>query len=220
MKPAVSFASSRAILPTEKIFQASLDAAGACRLPRTYTSCSNTSTSTSISASGRMVPDKEVPFCGNETLSPHVKRGVGLDEFRTHDFDETVKSEDTYNLNTTQEASLYHYRISRPECVASEVSLGIKSVYTVRYFDAVLTDLQVRGLELMMRMYGDVSTKPVDNAVREWKPLFLSSDIAISPSSLRTGLTCYQIIFLEDLNKVKCVCRILLWISLITFWGL
>ena len=106
-----------------------------------------------------------------------------MDEFRIHDFDERVKSDDTYNLNTTQEASFFHYQISRPKCVASEVSLGIKSVYTVRYFDAVLTDLQVRGLELMMRMYGDVSTKPVDNAVREWDTLFLSSDIAIRPSS-------------------------------------
>jgi hypothetical protein len=103
-----------------------------------------------------------------------------LDEFRIHDFDESVKSVDAYNLNTTQEASLFHYLISRPECVASEVSLGIKSVYTLRYFDAVLTDLQVRGLELMMRMYGDVSTKTVDDAVREWKPLFTSSDIALS----------------------------------------
>ena len=105
-----------------------------------------------------------------------------MDEFRIHDFDERVKSDDTYNLNTTQEASFFHYQISRPKCVASEVSLGIKSVYTVRYFDAVLTDLQVRGLELMMRMYGDVSTKPVDNAVCEWDPLFLSSDIAFRPS--------------------------------------
>jgi hypothetical protein len=171
-----SFASSKTILPTEKIFQASLDGAGACRLPRTYTSCRNTSTS----ASGRLVPDKEVPFCGDGTLSQHEKRGV---EFGIHDFDERVLSVDAYNLNSTQDASLFHYLVSRPELVASEVSLGIKSVYTLRYFDAVLTDLQVRGLELMMRMYGDVSTKTVDNAVSEWKPLFTTSDISIRPFS-------------------------------------
>ena len=180
MKLAELFASSKTILPTEKIFQASLDGAGACRLPRTYTSCSNTSTS---SASSGTVPDKEVPFCGDGTLSPHNKRGAGLDELRVHDFDGRVRSVDAYDLNTTEEASFFHYLTSRPESVASEVSLGTQSMYAVRYFDAVLTDLQVRGLELMMRMYGDVSTKPVDNVVREWKPLFLSSDVATGPLS-------------------------------------
>ena len=160
------YLSSKTILPTETIFQSSLDGAGACRLPHSYTSCSE-----------RVVTDNEVPFCGNGTLNPNRKTEADLDMMTTHDFDEVVSSRDAYNLDVTKEASIIHYAIDRPERVASKLSLGTKSVYAVRYFDSVLEDLQMRGLELMMRMYGDVSTKPVHYSMNEWKPLFISADL-------------------------------------------
>ena len=154
------------ILPTEIIFQSSIDGAGACRLPHAYTSCR-----------GGEAPDNEVPFCVNSTLNPDRKNDVGLDMMATHDFDEIVFVRDAYYLNIAKEASILHYAINQPQAVASKISLGTKSVYTVRYFDSVLTDLQMRGLELMMRMYGDVSTNPVQHAINDWKPLFTTSDL-------------------------------------------
>ena len=157
------------ILPTESIFQSSLDGAGACHLPHIYTSCS-----------GSKVPNNEAPFCGDGTLNPDRKREGDLDMMATHDFDEIVYGQDAYHLDTEKEASILQYIINRPQCVASEVSLGAKSVYTERYFDSVLADLQMRGLELMMRMYGDVSTNSVHKSVNDWKPLFISSDLNVA----------------------------------------
>ena len=151
-----------------------MDGAGACRLPHSNTSCSE-----------RDVTDNEVTFCGNGTLNPTRKlipNGNTRDDLNmvtTHDFDEVVSSRDAYHLDVTKEASITQYILQRPECVASELSLGTKSVYTVRYFDSVLADLQMRGLELMMRMYGDVSTKPAHNSMNEWKPLFISKDLNV-----------------------------------------
>ena len=124
-------------------------------------------------------------FCGNGTLNPTRKlipNGNTRDDLNmvtTHDFDEVVSSRDAYHLDVTKEASITQYILQRPECVASKLSLGTKSVYTVRYFDSVLADLQMRGLELMMRMYGDVSTKPAHNSMNEWKPLFISKDLNV-----------------------------------------
>ena len=159
----------RAFLPTERVFQASTDGAGACNLPRAWTSCGDAQ----LSSSGNITADG---FCGDGTVLPN--RFEALTAIRySHDFDEVVTSKDSYSLDKQSEGSVLHHLHKRLFMSASDNALNNVSIYTYRYFDNVMEDLRNRGLELMMRIpEKQATTEPT--AEEKWDPLFSVTDVA------------------------------------------
>ena len=163
----------RAILPTERVFQASYDAAGACHLPPAWTSCDGARTLDTADSS-------ENGFCNGEGTRS-MKR---YDTLRTHDFDEVVTVKDSYYLDVQTEGSVLHYLHDKLFMGASVDSLKIVSIYTERYFQTVLEDLRSRGLELMMRI-PEQSPSSEFAAEEKWDPLFAPVKIEVPIISLK-----------------------------------
>ena len=150
----------RAFLPTERVFQASTDGAGACNLPVAWTSCGDTHSLLTTDAHG---------FCGDGKLLPN--RNIDPTIRIRHDFDEVVTAKDSYYLNSQSEGSVLHYLPEKLFMGASDDSLKNVSIYTERYFQPVLEDLRSRGLELMMRLMGLSDSSDVTEE-EKWDPLF------------------------------------------------
>ena len=147
-------------MPTERVFQASTDGAGACNLPIAWTSCGDAHSLLTTDAHG---------FCGDGKLMPN--RNIDPTIRIRHDFDEVVTSKDSYCLDSQSEGSVLHHLPDRLFMGASDDSLRNVSIYTERYFQPVLEDLRSRGLELMMRLMGTSISSDVTE-VEKWEPLF------------------------------------------------
>ena len=152
----------RAILPTEIVFQASTDGAGACNLPIAWTSCDG-------ARALDLVESTVNGFCGDGSQMPN--RNINPTIHTQHDFDEVVTVKDSYYLDLQTEGSVLHHLHDKLFMGASVDSLKIVSIYTERYFQTVLEDLRSRGLELMMRVMGK-SVIDEDTAEEKWDPLF------------------------------------------------
>ena len=157
-------ASPRAILPTERVFQASIDGAGACNLPIAWTSCGRAHSLDAVHTGGHS-------FCGDGTHAPNRHDDSPTIRIQ-HDFDEVVSAKDSYLLDMQSEGSILHYQNEKRHIKASEDSLRNVSIYTERYFQPVLEDLRSRGLELMMR----IPEKSASDSAGEdkWDPLFIT----------------------------------------------
>jgi hypothetical protein len=96
---------------------------------------------------------------------------------RTHDFDELVTFDDSYFMDKEQEGSVLHFLYNREDYGASQEAFQNTSLYTDRYFKNVITDLQDRGLELMMRIREKGPDPTVATAEEKWDFLYTPDEV-------------------------------------------
>ena len=168
---------TRAMLPTQTIFQASTTSGGACRLPIEWTSCGSHGSHDKVLSESEVKPDY---FCGDGSKSPKrfITGSKGSTVSRTHDFDEIVTEEDSLYLDMHTEASiLRHVEKRHNNIISSELLLKNNvSSYTERYYTPVIKDLQKRGLEILM-MVNDEKESEENIIEDEWSTLFSSNEI-------------------------------------------
>lgn len=207
MEPRVSIdmTTTRAILPTELLYQSSVNRGGACRLPPRWTSCStssspSTSTSTSTSQSSDPLSSdhqsyqSESPeahlnsnqsfFCGNGTLSVYrylkTYAATGKLKQRTvHDFDEMVTDGDSYYMNLESEGSILRQYFMLQH-LQSEYSKNSSRLYAERYHGPVMRDLHSRGLQLFTKVLDFTEKDSSILAENEWDTLFGTEDLSKS----------------------------------------
>ena len=160
---------TRPILPTERIFQGSITGGSACRLPVEWTSCK--------SNSSKLGGHYRNSFC---TL-----RLDDNERTDTHNFDEVTLPIDSHTFDMDSQASIYHFMLWNTALKASEESLRGASLYTARYGQAVLDDLDSRGLRLIVEVGSSEKDMGMsDPAADEWVSLFDSKEVIEKTSFL------------------------------------
>lgn len=155
-------------MPTESTFQSSINNGGACRLPMQWTSCLRPT---------RGAVTNPTSICFDVLNVPRrLELSPGSPQTR-HDFDELVTNDDSYFMNKETEGSVLHFLTNREDYGASQEALKNSSVYTDRYFKNVISDLQERGLELMMRIREKGPDFNQPTAEEKWDFLFSADDV-------------------------------------------
>ena len=136
-----------------------------------------TKSSGSSSGSGkRSLNESDQSFCIKAGRPPQRFEVNGPTTRDTHDFDELVTNGDSHLLNKNTEASILNFLIDIAEDSTSKSLKRNDSIYTTRYFQAVLTDLRTRNLELMVR----IMMRPIPGGTAgpvPWSPFFNPIDL-------------------------------------------
>ena len=201
-KVSIDMTTTRAILPTELLYQSAVNRGGACRMPPQWTSCSiSSSPSTSTSQSSHLLSSDHQSyqsegheedhlnsnqsfFCGNGTLSVYrylsTYAATGILKRRTvHDFDEMVTDGDSYFMNLQSEGSiLRHYFMLHH--LQSEYTKTSASLYSERYHNPVLNDLRSRGLALLTEVLESIEGESFIEDEIEWDTLYDKGELSKS----------------------------------------
>ena len=144
----LKFSFKKSIIPTRNMFQIGLHMSGACKLPWRWNGCN----------------DPKVEFCYGTT--GEAKREPNLDlEFQPFNsqqrFDEIVTDDDTWKIDTTTEAVLYHFMLYRFYWGASNASiLATKNDYYTKHFQNTLAGLRLRNLDLLIDLPFECPKEP------------------------------------------------------------